>query len=141
ALCIAAVADLLAVFSLGSGIFLIFPLALVAALGRHHRGFVLIALFHLALAIIYLDATWPPADPVYGFAPLRSFTLMLNFIGLPFNGAASAGAAGLLIFASLLGLALRRSVNGACDGRTAALLGLAAFVVIEAAVVAYTRFE
>ena len=141
ALCIAAIADFLAVFSLGSGLFLIFPLGLVAVLTRHYRGFVLLALFHVALAIIYLDATWPSADPVYGFAPLRSFTLMLNFIGLPFDGAASAGAAGLLIFAFLLGLALRRAVNRTCDGRTAALLGLAAFVLIEAAIVAYTRFE
>jgi hypothetical protein len=143
ALCIAAVADFLAVFTLGSGIFLIFPLGLVAALGRHYRGFVRLALFHLALAIIYLDATWPPTDPIYGFALLRSLMLMFTFVGLPFGVAASAGAgaAGLLIFAFLLGLALRRSVNGAYDGRTAALLGLAAFALIEAAVVAYTRFE
>ena len=141
ALCIAAVADFLAVFTLGSGIFLIFPLGLVAVFGRRYRGFVPLALFHLALTMVYLDATWPPTDPIYGFAPLRSLTLMLAFIGLPFGGAASAGAAGLVIFAFLLGLALRQSANGTYDGRTAALLGLAAFVLIEAAVVAYTRFE
>jgi hypothetical protein len=128
------------VFSLGSGIFLIFPLGLVAALGRRYRGFVALALFHLVLAIMYLGASWPPGDPIYGFAPLRSLTLMLEFIGLPFAGAGSAGAVGLLVFASLLGLAVRRSVNEACDGRTAALLGLAAFALIEGAVVAYTRF-
>lgn len=141
ALGIAAVADFLAVFSLGSGIFLIFPLGLVAALTRQYRGFVPLALFHLVLVIVYLDATWPPTDPIYGFAPLRCLTLMLEFIGLPFGGAASAGAAGLLVFASLLGLAIRRSANQAGDGRTAALLGLAAFALIEGAVVAYTRFE
>ena len=141
ALCIAAAADFLAVFSLGSGLFSIFPLGLVAALGRHYRGFVLLALFHLALAVIYLDATRPSTDPIYGFAPLRSLTLTLEFIGLPFGGAASAGAAGVLIFASLLGIAIRRSLTGAVDGRTAALLGLAAFALIEGAVVAYTRFE
>src|SRR5262249_50058327 len=97
-LCIAAAADFLAMFSLGSGLFLIFPLGLVAVLGRHYRRFVPLALFHLALAIIYLGATWPPVDPVYGFAPLRSLTLMFEFIGLPFGGAASAGALGLLVF-------------------------------------------
>lgn len=141
ALCIAAVADVLAVFSLGSGIFLIFPLGLVAALTRRYCAFIPLALLHLALVIIYLDATWPATDPIYGFAPLRSFMLMLEFIGLPFGGAASAGAVGLLVFASLLGVAVRRSAAGARDGRTAALLGLAAFVLVEGAVVAYTRFE
>src|SRR5262249_27791329 len=110
-------------------------------LGRHYRGFVLVALFHLALAVIYLDATWPSTDPIYGFAPLRSLTLMLEFIGLPFGGAASAGVVGVLIFTFSLGLAIRRLVNGVVDGRTAALLGLAAFALIESAVVAYTRFE
>jgi hypothetical protein len=140
ALCVAAAADFLAVFSLGSAIFLIFPLGLVAALSRRYRDFVPLALFHVALTIIYLDATWPPTDPIYGFALLRSFTLILEFIGLPFGGAASAGAVGLLVFASLLGLAIRRAANGAGDGRTAALLGLAAFSVVESAVVAYTRF-
>jgi hypothetical protein len=141
ALCIAAAADFLAVFSLGSGILLIFPLGLVAALSRRYRGFVPLALFHLALTIVYLDATWPPTDTIYGFAPLRSLTLMLEFVGLPFGGAASVGAVGLLVFASLLGLAVRRSANGARDDRTAALLGLAAFALIEGAVVAYARFE
>jgi hypothetical protein len=140
ALCIAAAADFLAVFSLGSGIFLIFPLGLVAALTRRYRGFVALALFHLALAIVYLGAASPPNEPIYGFAPLHSLTLMLEFIGLPFAGAASAGAVGPLVFACLLGFAVRRSVNEAGDGRTAALLGLAAFALIEGAVVAYTRF-
>jgi len=140
ALCVAAAADFLAVFSLGSAIFLIFPLGLVAALSRRYRDFVPLALFHVALAIIYLDETWLPTDPIYGFALLRSLTLILEFIGLPFGGAASAGAVGLLVFASLLGLAIRRSANAACDGRTAALLGLAAFALVEGAVVAYTRF-
>ncbi|HEV2956838.1 MAG TPA: hypothetical protein VGX95_12025 [Xanthobacteraceae bacterium] len=141
ALCVAAAADALAVFTLGSGIFLIFPLGLVAALNRRYRGFVPLALFHLALAVVYLNAAWPPTDPVYGFDPLRSLMMMLEFIGLPFAGAASAGAVGLLVFGCLLGLAIRRSANGIRDGRTAALLGLAAFVLIEGAVVAYTRFE
>ena len=141
ALCVAVVADFLAVFSLGSGVFLIFPLGLVAVLTRRYRGFVPLALFHLAFTIIYLDATWPATEPVYGFVPLRSLTLMLEFIGLPFGGAVSAGAAGLLAFAGLLGLAVRRSADGARDARTAALLGLAAFALIEGAVVAYTRFE
>jgi len=141
ALCIAAVADFLAVFSLGSGIFLIFPLGLVAALNRRYRRFVPLTLFHLALVIVYLDATWPATDPIYGFAPLRSLTLMLEFVGLPFGGAASAGAVGLLAFACVLGLATRRSADRACDARTAALLGLAAFALLEGAVVAYTRFE
>jgi hypothetical protein len=141
ALCIAAVADFLAVFSLGSGIFLIFPLGLVAALNRRYRGFVPLALFHLVLAIIYLEGTWPATDPIYGFAPLRSLTLLLEFVGLPLGGVASMGAVGLFAFASLLGLAVRRSADGACDGRAAALLGLAAFALIEGAVVAYTRFE
>jgi len=141
ALCLAAAADFLAVFSLGSGIFLIFPLWLVAALTGRYRAFVPLALFHLLLAIVYLDATWPSTDAIYGFAPLRSLTLIFNFIGLPFGGAASAGLLGLLAFAFLLGLAVKRSVDGACDGRTAALLGLAAFALIEGAVVAYTRFE
>jgi hypothetical protein len=140
ALCIAAAADFLAVFSLGSGVFLIFPLGLVAALSRRYHGLMPLGLFHLALAIIYLDATWPPTDPVYGFALIRSLTLILEFIGLPFGGAESAGAVGLLVFASLLGVGIRRSANGTCDGRTAALLGLAAFALIEGAVVAYTRF-
>jgi hypothetical protein len=140
ALCVAAAADFLAVFSLGSGIFLILPLGLVAALTRRYRGFVALALFHLALAIIYLGASSPPSEPVYGFAPLRSLTLMLEFIGLPFAGATSAGALGLLVFTFLLGLAVRRSANEACDARAAALLGLAAFVLIEGALVAYTRF-
>jgi hypothetical protein len=141
ALCIAAAADFLVVFSLGSGLFLIFPLGLVAALNRRYRGFVPLALFHLVLAVIYLDATWPPTDSIYGFAPLRSLTLMLEFIGLPFGGAVCAGAAGLLVFAWLLGFAIRRSAHEDCDGRTAALLGLAAFALVEGAVVAYTRFE
>lgn len=141
ALCIAAIADFLAVFSLGSGTFLIFPLGLVAALNRRWRGFVPLALFHLALVIVYLEGAWPAADPIYGFDPLRSLALMFAFIGLPFSGAASAGAVGLLVFASLLVLALRRSAEGAPDGRTAALLGLAAFALIEGAVVAYARFE
>jgi hypothetical protein len=139
-LCVAAAADFLAVFSLGSGMLLILPLGLVAALTRRYRGFVALALFHLALATIYLGASSPPSEPIYGFAPLRSLTLMLEFIGLPFAGAASAGAVGLLVFASLLGLAVRRSANEACDGRTAALLALAAFALIEGALVAYTRF-
>jgi hypothetical protein len=141
ALCIAAVADFLAVFSLGSGIFLIFPLGLVAALNRRYRDFIWLGLFHLALVVIYLDGAWPAAGLIYGFAPLRSLTLLLEFIGLPFGGAASAGAAGLLVFASMLGLAVRRSAKGAGDSRAAALLGLAAFALIEGAVVAYTRFE
>jgi hypothetical protein len=141
ALIVAAAADFLAVFSLGSGIFLLFPLGLVAVLNRRYRGFVALALFHLALVIIYLGATWPATDSIYGFAPLRSVMLMLEVIGLPFGGAASAGAVGLFVFACLLGIAVRRSVDGACDGRTAALLGLAAFALIEGAVVAYTRFE
>ncbi|MBV9555507.1 MAG: hypothetical protein JO254_00365 [Pseudolabrys sp.] len=141
ALCVAAAVDFLAVFTLGSGIFLIFPLGLVAALNRRYRGFVWLALFHLVLVIVYLDASWPEADDIYGFAPFRSLTLMLEFIGLPFGGAPGAGAVGLLVFASLLALAVKRSATGACDGRAAALLGLAAFTLIEAAVVAYTRFE
>ena len=141
ALCIAVVADFLAVFSLGSGVFLILPLGLVAALNRRYRGFVLLALFHFALAFIYLESAWPVTDPIYGFAPLRSLTLMFEFIGLPFGGAAGAGAVGLLIFMSLLGLAVRRSAAGACDGGTSVLLGLAAFALIEGGVVAYTRFE
>ncbi|MBV8752743.1 MAG: hypothetical protein JO328_07775 [Hyphomicrobiales bacterium] len=141
ALCIAAVADFLAVFSLGSGIFLIFPLGLVAVLNRSYRGFVPLALFHLALTIIYLGGAWPASDEIYGFAPLRSLTLMLECIGLPFGGAATAGAVGLLAFAAMLTLAVRRSAAGARDGRAAALLGVAAFALIEAAVVAYTRFE
>ncbi len=139
ALLVAAAADFLAVFSLGSGVFLIFPLGLVAALTRRYRAFVPLAVFHLALTVVYLNAT-SSADAIYGFAPLRSFSLMLEFVGLPFAGAASAGAAGLLVFASLLALAIRRSAAGAGDGRTAALLGLAAFALIEGAVVAYTRF-
>jgi len=120
---------------------LIFPLGLVAALNRRYRRFVPLTLFHLALVIVYLDATWPATDPIYGFAPLRSLTLMLEFVGLPFGGAASAGAVGLLAFACVLGLATRRSADRACDARTAALLGLAAFALLEGAVVAYTRFE
>jgi hypothetical protein len=141
ALCVAAFADFLAVFTLGSGIFLIVPLGLVAALNRNYRGFVLLALFHLALVIIYFEAAWPESDDIYGFAPLRSLSLMLEFIGLPFGSAATAGALGLLVFAFVLGLAVKRSANGVPDGRTAALLGLAAFALIEGAVVAYTRFE
>ena len=141
AICIAVVADFLAVFSIGSGVFLIFPLGLVAVLMRRYRGFVALALFHLVLVIIYLDVTWPATDPIYGFAPLHSWALMLEFVGLPFGGAAGAGALGLLVFACLLALAVKRSAGGARDGRTAALLGLAAFALIEGAVVAYTRFE
>ncbi len=57
ALLVAAAADFLAVFSLGSGVFLIFPLGLVAALTRRYRAFVPLAVFHLALTVVYLNAT------------------------------------------------------------------------------------
>jgi hypothetical protein len=139
----AAGADFFAIFTLGSGLFLIVPLAAAAVwMWRVDRRFLLLAGLHAVLTAIYLEGTLPTLSPVYGFSPLRSATLVAEFIGLPAGTAAVAlGALGLVVFAALVGvLTFRAARRRANDTAVVVLAALAMFVVIEAAVISYARF-
>jgi hypothetical protein len=142
-LIVAGGADFFAIFTLGSGLFLIVPLTAVAMwMRRIDRRFLLLAGLHAALTAIYLEGTLPTLSPIYGFSPLRSATLVAEFIGLPAGTAAvGVGALGLVVFAALVGVltftAARRRAN---DAAVVVLAALAMLVVIEAAIISYTRF-
>jgi hypothetical protein len=139
----AAAADFLAVFSLGSGVFLIVPAVLLALwLRRFDPRLGVFVAFHAALVIVYFDARLPPTYAIYGFAPVASAQLMLTFIGLP-AGAFSrvAGVIGTAWLLLLLGFISYRAAAGErVDRGAATLAAIAVFAAIEAVVVAYTRF-
>jgi hypothetical protein len=139
-LALAAAADFLAVFSLGSGPFLIAPLTLVAVwLRRLDRRYYGLAAFHVALTVAYFSAAMPPMS--YGFAPLKAAELFLRVLGLPVAAhPIFAGAVSILWFTVIAGVLSHHAAKRAQVDRAAATLAaLAAFAIIEAAVVAYTR--
>jgi hypothetical protein len=139
-LALAAAVDFLAVFSLGSGPFLIAPLVLIALWFRRlDRYFYALAAFHAALTVAYFGASLPATS--YGFAPLQSVELFLRVLGLPVGAhPVRAGAIGILWFTLVAGVLSYRAATGAQVDRAAATLAaLAAFVIIEAAIIAYTR--
>jgi hypothetical protein len=139
------VADFLAVFTLGSGIFLIIPIVLAALWTRRPlRQFALLAGAHLALTAVYLNGV-PMATTLYGFSLSRFATLVLGFIGLlvgPENAAVGImlGVIGLLSFLGLAAALTIKAKYQPADYAAVTLVALAGFVVIEGCVVAYTRF-
>jgi hypothetical protein len=141
---LALAADVLCVFSLGSGVFVIVPALLLASFLRSWRAAALLTVFHSGFVALYFVGYQRPADALpYYFDPIRSLGVFAEFIGLAFGKhEAVFGALGLALFAvaaahlSYLAL-VRRPAHPACY----ILASLAFFVVIEAAIVGYARPE
>jgi hypothetical protein len=136
-------ADFLAVYSFGSGPFLILAAALVPVWLRHAGWrFWLFAGFHVAWATLYAVGGIALSRTLYGFAAPKFAMMLFAFIGLPFGvHGVVAGMAGLALFLVLALWLTRRSLILRTRNEPAcvALVSLAAFVVIEASLVAYTR--
>jgi hypothetical protein len=141
-LAIAAIADFLAVFSLGSGIFLIIPVTLIALWMR--RSWTLFWCFvaaHAVWTILYFVGGVPNTAK-YIAAPATFAKFFVWFLGNPFGSSAvPAGAFGFIWFlavaAWLTWRSLRRRPSN--DAACCVLMAVAAFIVVEAALVAYTR--
>jgi len=139
---VALAADALCVFSLASGVFVIVPALLLALFLRTWRTLVLLALFHSALVALYFTGYHlPPVSMPYAFDPIRSPTVVAEFIGLALGKhEAIFGALGLILFAvaaahiSYLAV-VRTPAHSACY----IMASLACFVVIEAAAAGYVR--
>jgi hypothetical protein len=139
-LALAAAADFLAVFSLGSGPFLIAPMTLLAVwMRRLDRRFYALAAFHAALTAAYFGMSM--AEIPYDFAVLKSVELFFRVLGLPLAAhPVLAGAVGIFWFTLVAGVLSYRSATGAeVDRAAATLAAVAAFAIIEGAVVGYTR--
>jgi hypothetical protein len=143
---LAGVADFFAMFSLGSG-FLVGIAALAMAIWLRKSGPVLFvfAAFHVGLCVLYFR-NYVPATQLYGVAyPLDYLTLAANFLAesiaskTPYQ--TSVGLALIACFIAAAGWASWRSIfkSQALDRGAAVFLGMASFVVLEAALTAYTR--
>jgi hypothetical protein len=139
---VALAVDALCVLSAASGVFIIVPALLLALFLRTWRTLVLLALFHSALVVLYFTGYHLPAASLpYAFDPIRSPTIVAEFIGLALGKhEAICGALGLILFAvaaahiSYLAV-VRRPAHPACY----IMAALACFVVIEAAAAGYAR--
>ena len=147
---LACILDFLAVFSLGSGVFVGLPaIALAFWLRRVDRVLIGFVSFHVALVALYwLRAPLPtyPTD-----RPPASINLVADFLGWLFTGIGSfAGLSrttlgkwgvtatlAAVAVASWIALVRRRPV----DRSLAVLLALACFVILEALAAAYARSQ
>jgi hydrogenase-4 membrane subunit HyfE len=143
AVCLAA--DFLAVFTLGSGVFLIAPLVLAMLWTRRPIiHFVWLIGGHIAVSAAYLNGV-RTAAPIYGFSPIRSAAFVSEFLGLTVGVenaafAVPVGAIGVLVLVALTVMLTVKARKRPADPGAAVLVCLAIFVAIEACAVAYTRF-
>ena len=139
---VALAADALCLLSLGSGIFVVVPAVLLALFLRTWRAAVLLAVVHSVLVVFYFTGYHLPAGlRAYAFDPMRSLTIVAEFIGLALGKhEAIFGALGLTLFAAVAVhisylSAVRRPAHPACY----IMASLACFVVIEATAAGYAR--
>jgi hypothetical protein len=138
-LAIALVADMLAVFSLGSGLFLIVPAAALLLWQRDVRSGLIFACFHVGLTGLYFIGFQRAPGVSYSLS-FESALSIANFLGYPFVFTLHAtliGAFGIVAFAALAVRCWR--TREAEDRATVVLLALCGFVVVEAAITAVTR--
>ena len=140
--------DILAVISIGGGIFLIAPaVALAIWIRRFNLALLSFLAAHCALAILYWQSDGNRAISVSAtFNPAAYFDFLIVFLGWPFRfwGAhRPAGMIELALFALAVGaftwraVASKRPVNRL----DAILLAIACFAVLEGAAAAVTRYQ
>jgi hypothetical protein len=135
-------ADFLAVFSLGSGLFTIIPALALTAWLRAPRILLAFTVGHFGLmALYFIDYAGVPFLR-YGFAGLRSAELIVLFPSQPVvfgTFAVVVGTAGLALATLLASHLTHLSLRKRPPAAICVLAALAGFVVLEAAIVAYTR--
>jgi hypothetical protein len=139
----ALVADALAVFSSGGGMFLLFPaLALFVWRRTFNRSALIFVAFHLAMTALYFRGYYW-SDALHSFAPMTAALDVIKFLGWPFAQSRHFvlfGCAGFALFAGLVGLltfnAWRKKEN---DWQNTVLLSLASYIVLEAVIIGFTR--
>jgi hypothetical protein len=146
-LAIACVADALAVFSLGSGLFVIAPVFCVAIWMRQlDRQFLVFAVLHTALAASYLSGGLPTS--AFGYVASLAATFpdqLAQFLGASFGGwpppELGAGYCGMIALMIALGAATWHTITDTrpLERNSAILLSIALFVMAEAVVTAIGR--